>query len=218
MMRKLFLVAVLALAVAGCGDPSRADFEELANGEQAVRDRAAAVEAADAHLAAARKLLPWSDWREHALDQTCTSESVGMHKQSYSVSCGTSLTTYAGFTGDLAAEILRTDEIVTAAGWSDVGAYSAGPATYDLEIGRPMPKVVYTEGEPTTCGPERWQLTQQWLVAGDQLHPEPSFRDQALYWDVDPLDHDAVRADILTRYQYVVIVRLDLVCSYPFDD
>jgi hypothetical protein len=29
---------------------------------------------------------------------------------------------------------------------------------------------------------------------------------------------DAVRADILARHQYVVIVSLSLTCTYPLDD
>ena len=223
-MWKLFLVAVLTLAAAGCvAAPSRADLEALANGEQAIQDRAAAAEAADTELAAVRKLLPWSDWREHALDQTCVPESAGLHTQTYWVWCTTSLTTYAGFTGDLAAEIRRTDERVTAAGWQDLGPHSVGPAIHDLQNGRPAPKVVYTDGEPTTCGPASWSLTQRWLAAGDRLLPgdEPptqSPRAQALYWDVAPLDREAVRANILAQHQYVVTVSLTLTCTYPLDD
>lgn len=224
MMWKLFLVAVLTLAAAGCAAaPSRADLEALANGEQAIQDRSAAAEAADVELAAVRKLLPWSDWREHALDQTCVSESAGLHTQTYWVWCTTSLTTYAGFTGDLTAEILRTDETVMAAGWHDRGPYGAGPAIHDLQNGHPAPKTVYTDGEPTTCGPASWSLTQQWLAAGGRLlpgdgPPTPSTRDQALYWDVAPLDHEAVRANIMAQHQYVVIVSLSLTCTYPLDD
>jgi hypothetical protein len=43
-------------------------------------------------------------------------------------------------------------------------------------------------------------------------------RDRALYWNVVPLDRDAVRADILTRHQYVVNVSPSLTCTYLLDD
>lgn len=221
-MWKVFLVVVLALAAVGCaGTPSRADLEALANGEQASRDRVAAAEAADTQLAAVRKLLPWSDWREHALDQTCMSQSAGLHRQTYWVWCTTSLTAYAGFTGDLASEIWRTDEILAAAGWYNHGPDGAGAAVHDLQNGRPMSKVEYTDGKPTMCGPVSWSLTQQWLAAGHQPLPgdgPPTSSDQALYWDVAPLDHDAVRKDIRARHQYVVIVNLSLTCTYGLDD
>lgn len=149
------------------------------------------------------------------------SESAGLHVQSHWVWCTTNLTAYAGFTGDLAAAILRTDGTMTAAGWHDTRG-SAGAAVHTLRNGLGIPEVGYSTGEPTTCGQVSWTMTQRWLAAGQRpppgAEPLPPADTRALHWDVHPLDHDAVRADLLSRHQYVVVVSLGLTCTYPVDD
>lgn len=116
-------------------------------------------------------MLPWPDWREQALDQTCISESAGLHKASYWVWC-TTLTTYASFTGDLAAEIVRAEEIAEAASYHNVGPNTTGSAVHNTRAPGGRKPV----GPAETSGLGRIVIELTWLrygggpVAGCRRH------------------------------------------------
>lgn len=220
----------LALVLAGCGGLSRADFEQVANSEEASRDRVAVAAMARDGLATLVSAMPWLDWRAHSVDQECSPESAGLIKQAYWLRCMTRVTVYAGYDGDLLGAIQRFDDTVIAAHWDNSGSSAASMIDYyrSRPAGSPpftasdLPGVGYT-GPTTPCG-TALTLSQRWLEAGqplpaeEQATPQPSPEFRPVYERLDPLDHVAVRTELLAQHQYVAVVTLGVQCDYDVGD
>jgi hypothetical protein len=224
------LLCGLALVLAGCGGLSRADFEQVANGEEASRDRVAVAAMVRDELATLASAMPWLDWRAHSVDQECSPASAGLIKQSYWLRCMTSVIVYAGYDGDLLGAIQRFDDTVIAAHWGNIGSSAAGMIDYyrSRPAGSPphqasdLPDVRYS-GPTTPCG-TALTLSQRWLEAGQPLTAEERAEPQRLpesrpvYERLDPLDHVAVKTELLAQHQYVAVVTFGVQCDYDVGD
>lgn len=229
-MRRIALLVVLIVLLAGCGRVDRDDYAEVADGEQAGRDRVAAASDARKVTAFLRDALPWLSWRAESFSQRCEGMEVGFFGGTPMVRCMTAVTAYAGFDGELPDEIRRFDSTLTAAGWVSSGnppppgvidyyaqfhGRAEGPRTYDASN---LPPLEYRAGsdELATCG-VRLSLTHEWLEAGQPLPPpDPAVPDgpDTVYRHDEPVDRDTVAAELLTTHRYVAILTTSVQCDY----
>jgi hypothetical protein len=201
------LLCVLAVVLVGCGDDyDRADFEQVANGEQVRGDRSAAVQAVRDELTALTSAMPWLDWRAHSVRQECSPESAGLIKQTYWLRCMTGLTAYAGYDGDMTGALRRFGDTVEAAGWND-GSMSATEVSY--------------WGLAGPCGPSL-TLSQSWVTPQTlppvEAQPPDNGPFRPVYKREDPLDEQSVRTEILSRHQLAVVITLGAQCDYDVGD
>lgn len=229
-MRRVAVFSVLIVLLTACGRVDGDDYAEVADGEQASRDRVAAASDAREVMAFLRDALPGLSWRAEGISQRCEGSEVGFFGGTPMVRCMTAVTAYAGFGGELPDEIRGFDSTLTAAGWLSSGnppppgvidyyaqfyGRTEGPRTYDASN---LPPLEYRAGsdELATCG-VRPSLTHEWLEAGQPLPPPIPARADGLntvFRYDKPVDRDTVAAELLTTHRYVAILTTSVQCDY----
>jgi hypothetical protein len=231
-MHRIVVLALLCVLLSACGGIDRVDYVEVAHGDQARRDRAAALTGARDALEYLREAMPWAAWRGEEAGQYCEAMEVGFFGGTPILRCMTSVTAYAAFGGELADEILRFDSTVTAEGWQASGSPAAngvidyyeqfygrpeGPRTYDAGN---LPELQYWagSGSPAICGARGPTLRHGWLEAGQPVTApiSPAVPDNPDLIDRydKPLDRVAVAGELLTHNRYVAVLSASVQCDY----
>lgn len=231
-MRRAGVLGLLLVLLVACGRADRDDYAEVADGEQARRDRTEAVSVARGAMTFLRRAMPSLTWHvEEALSQRCEGMDVAFFGGTPLLRCMTQVTGYAGFDGELSDEIHGFDTAVTGAGWRStspafqpLGYYekfygrAEGSRTYDAGN---LPETRYFAGPdvPAVCG-RGPSLTHSWLEAGQPLPEQsPVVTDGpfTVFRHDEPLDRDAVANELLTAHRYVAVVAASVQCDYSMD-
>jgi hypothetical protein len=231
-------VMVSVLPMAGCGGRSAADYQAPMTGTQAEHDRAALKADAHERFDQLKAALPELDWSAAATDDNCAVDRGNHGEQLFAPppdhdTCVSETFRYAGFDGDLEAQMARQSAAATGMGWYQTMDAASAMGFYREFAGQPsggrkydagnLPDSTYTAPGTVSCGDKSssWTLTQRWLEAGQPLSDYERRQPVVLTSQVeihfqrnDPFDHAAIKEALLAKHRYVAVWSIMTTCSY----
>jgi hypothetical protein len=223
----LAMACTTTIAACGSGQP---DYRAAATSTTAQQARERDDRAGEQAFAALKSQLPWGEWTETRIHETCavdSSSSFGS-PDPHTITCDASRRRQIGFDGDLVGRMREVDTSIRRTGWQPTNTGVEGPIEYYRQFrGRPEGQHAYGAGDLPGVGYDRPELPE---AAGcitatlgigvswsEQLVPavEGSLREaqSSVFERTSGPAPYATMTSLLARHDYVMVLTTSTSCT-----